>query len=79
MVKITISELYPSKMEKFLDELTAREMNMIEGGRSYTEDNYNSPTQEDVSNIIKKINDEIEKMKVTINGTTYNLGDFWNY
>lgn len=73
MVSITISDLYPSKDEQLLDELTADDMKTVAGGARRRRRGSNSVNTEDVATVIQSLDDQIQQMTINLNETSAKL------
>ena len=72
---IKISDLYPNGDGDLLQEVTPGEMVNIQGGVRRRRRNSNSVESGDISQILGRVNDNLERWRVEINDTLDQLRD----
>ncbi|MBD2385178.1 hypothetical protein [Cylindrospermum sp. FACHB-282] len=73
MVSIIISDLYLSREQQPLGEITADEMKTIAGGARRRRRGSNTINAEDLPSIIKSIDNQVGQMTINLNETSENL------
>ncbi|BAZ29274.1 hypothetical protein NIES4074_17160 [Cylindrospermum sp. NIES-4074] len=83
MVRITISDLYPSRDEQFIDELSAGEMLAVAGGsrrrRRRRQRGSSTGDTAEVTNIMDQIDNRIDQIGSDLNQTNEDLQKQFGY